>query len=731
MNKKQKKPELLAPAGTREALDAAIRAGADAVYFGGRFNARIFADNFAGDAMGEAIRACAFYGVRSNITLNTVPLEREQAEVLRYAEQLCLWGADAVICADLGTAALLHRYFPSLALHASTQAMGHNTDAARFFAAHGFSRMVAARELSFPDLARLCADSPIETEMFVHGAICVSQSGGCLFSSLVGGRSGNRGACAQPCRLPYECTLPEGGIRHTEETFPLSLRDMCLAEHIPEILTLGAASLKIEGRMKSPAYVEGVLRIYRRLLDEERAASREELSELAALFSRGGFTDGYFSGKIGKAMRGTRSESDKAATAAAEKKILSGRQEQRRLPVTLSFEMRHDVPCTLKMTLRCPDTENAAEDAARTVCVTGEIPAAAQNRETTRDDLVKNLAKLGSTPFSASEIAVSAESGLSLSLAAVNAMRREAAGRLENAWRMRKLYPERGETPRFADGTLPAELCSPPLPRKTDYARKRQALFLFAENIPEEAKNAYDLIYLPIAQFDENPEKALLCGVNAVALPPVLFDREQPAVCGMMDRARAFGISHVLVANAGQIAAARERGFLLHGSFRFNLYTALSAEVFAGEGFSDLLMSAELTLPQLADIRASVPTGAVTYGRLPLMTLERCILREETRLPDGAPCSRCTHHPISYLTDRKKTVFPAVRTYPHRNLILNSAPVYMADRQEALDRAGLGFTLHIFTVETKEEAAAVLRAYRDGTDGVPYAGFPSFRRLHG
>ena len=171
-----RKPELLAPAGTREALDAAIREGADAVYFGGsRFNARIFADNFAGDAMGEAIRACAFYGVKSNITLNTMPYEKEQADVLRYAEQLCRWGADAVICADLGTASLLHRYFPTLALHASTQCMGHNTDAARFFAEQGFSRMVAARELSFDDLKRLCADSPIETELFIHGAICVSQ----------------------------------------------------------------------------------------------------------------------------------------------------------------------------------------------------------------------------------------------------------------------------------------------------------------------------------------------------------------------------------------------------------------------------------------------------------------------------------------------------------------------------------------------------------------------------
>ena len=188
-------PELLAPAGTREALDAAIHAGADAVYFGGsRFNARMSADNFDDAAMEDAIRTCAFWGVKSNITLNTLPTERELPEVLRYAEKLARWGADAIICADLGTASLIHRYFPTIDLHASTQCAGHNTDAARFFAALGFSRMVAARELSYADLSTLCRQSPIETELFIHGAMCVSQSGGCLFSALVGGRSGNRGA---------------------------------------------------------------------------------------------------------------------------------------------------------------------------------------------------------------------------------------------------------------------------------------------------------------------------------------------------------------------------------------------------------------------------------------------------------------------------------------------------------------------------------------------------------
>lgn len=295
-----KKPELLAPCGSFEALRAAVEGGADAVYFGGPdFNARLHAKNFSESETKDAIQYCHEAGVLAYVTMNTLLTDREILRALRYVETLYRLGVDALITADLGLSNAISRYFPDLPLHASTQACGHNADAAKVFADLGFTRMVAARELSKKDLSRLVNHSPIEIEMFVHGAICVCHSGQCLMSSVIGGRSGNRGLCAQPCRLPYN------------GSYPLSMKDMCLAEHITEILDMGVASLKIEGRMKPPAYVRGVTSVYRRLIDENRNATSKEMEYLAALFSRNGFTDGYFTEKKDATMLGIRREEDK------------------------------------------------------------------------------------------------------------------------------------------------------------------------------------------------------------------------------------------------------------------------------------------------------------------------------------------------------------------------------------------------------------------------------------
>ena len=301
-----KLPELLAPAGSPEALDAAIRGGADAVYIGSTlFNARMNAKNFDRSAIADAVKKCHEKGVKLYVTLNTLILDREMNEALDCAAFLYTAGVDALIVADMGLALEIGRRMPDFPLHASTQASGHNLAAARFFAEHGFCRMVAARELKKEDLKTLIAGSPVEIEVFVHGALCVSASGQCLFSSVVGGRSGNRGQCAQPCRLPYN------------GKYPLSLKDNCLACHLQELTAMGAASLKIEGRMKSPEYVYRVTSVYRRLLDEGRDAGQKELSALAEVFSREGFTDGYYEGRISPAMLGVRTEGDKKSTASS------------------------------------------------------------------------------------------------------------------------------------------------------------------------------------------------------------------------------------------------------------------------------------------------------------------------------------------------------------------------------------------------------------------------------
>jgi len=332
-NKRSSLPELLAPAGSADAAKAAVAAGADAIYLGGTMlNARMNAKNFTDEELQDIIKHCHSNGVLVYVTLNTAVYDRELSEALNYAGKLYVWGVDGLIVADLGLASLIRKFYPSLPLHASTQASGHSVACAEKLKSLGFCRMVCAREMTKTEIDRLCADSPIETEQFIHGALCVSQSGQCLASAMIGGRSGNRGACAQPCRMQYN------------GAYPLSLKDAALAKYVPELIKSGVASLKIEGRMKSPAYVYGVVEIYRKLLDEGRAANEGEMKRLAALFSRGGFTDGYYTDRISGDMLGIRSDDDKQATAKvtsaqAQKRENSeghGKSPTKRAPITVS-----------------------------------------------------------------------------------------------------------------------------------------------------------------------------------------------------------------------------------------------------------------------------------------------------------------------------------------------------------------------------------------------------------
>ena len=292
------KPELLAPAGSILALKAAIEGGADAIYIGGSaFNARMKAKNFDENELKEGIRLAHEYGVKVYIAANTLILDRELDEYLRAAESAYLLSADAMIIADIGAASEVKKRIP-IELHASTQLSGHNVEAAKKLYEAGFSRMVLAREMPKEDIARFCKESPIESEVFVHGALCVCHSGQCLFSSIVGGRSGNRGECAQPCRLPFKNKNGKG------ESYPLSLKDLSLASHITELCEMGVSSFKIEGRMKSPEYVRDVTARWRALLDANTNASKADMEYFASVFGRGGHTDAYFVKKIDSKMLG-------------------------------------------------------------------------------------------------------------------------------------------------------------------------------------------------------------------------------------------------------------------------------------------------------------------------------------------------------------------------------------------------------------------------------------------
>ena len=648
-------PELLCPAGDPTALAAAIDAGADAIYFGScDFNARKHATNFTPDDMREAIKLAHAYGVKVYITQNTLVLDREISAYLRAAESALVAGADALIVADLGGAMEIHRRFPEAELHASTQMSGHNVAAAKRLAELGFSRMVCAREMSLADLRTFTEQSPIEAEVFVHGALCVCHSGQCLFSSVVGGRSGNRGECAQPCRLPFG----EKG----REAYPLSLKDLALAEHIPALIDAGVASLKIEGRMKSPEYVREVTRVYRRLLDERRGADKNEMKLLAEVFSRGGFTDGYFKGRVHSGMLGVRSEADKQSSRVLE----PFRGIERKIPIDMEIRLLCDRPAELTVL-----------SGARGGSATGPIPFAAKTAPMTRESVIGRLTKLGGTPYTPGRIILSLDEGLMLPVSALNALRRDALADMEKTTEQEVVKAS-------------VEVLSP---NKKAYAQ-RTARFDRPEQIPAEAHEYFDLIYLPLERYDGS--------VDGVILPPVIFDSEREQVGQMLLAAKEKGARHALVGNVGHLDMVLALGLVPHGDFRLNATNNASVAMTERLGFSDILLSPELTLPQIRDIGGA--KSLIVYGRLPLMILEKCVGRE---LGD---CRLCDEGKTE-LVDRRGARFPVLRAFAHRSLICNSLPTCMSDMQDRLSELGTCGEHFIFTVETADECRRVIEAF--------------------
>lgn len=738
------KPELLAPAGSPEALEAAVAAGADAVYLGTPdFNARIGARNFTREALAGGMALCRAHGVKVHVTMNTLVWDREMPRFLAAAYEVLSLGADALIVADYGAAHLLKMHFPQAVLHASTQLSVHNLDGAHKMAEEGFSRVVLARELNRENLQTICENAPVETEMFIHGALCVSHSGQCLASALIGGRSGNRGLCAQPCRLPAR-----------DGSYPLSLKDSCLAGHIREIGSLGVASLKIEGRMKPASYVSGVVGVYRRLLDEGRNATPEEMEQLAAIFSRSGFTDSYFRGRIlpdrdHRNMCGIRTEADKQRTKALGSEACAGKKEEltvdvgdaaKKLPVSLSARLRAGEPARLTMT---------APGGSVTVC--GETPETAINAPLSEADVCRCLSRLGETPFCAGETTVDLQPGVILRVSALNALRRAAVqammalpgggfpaddpcggepiaeGELRTnrepiTERDKRCLPS-GEAPQPGDFPLSAyALLSADAGGRSDLQKLKAEMQAekTVENTecitnqkhkngivsarfqsPDQlagvgnAASCFDLIYLPLRHFAGG------LGATGCVLPPVIFDDEWETVRRQLAEAYRRGARHALVTNAGQLAEVRAAGLIPHGDFRLNAANSFSAVCWQRE-LSEVILSPELTAPMARDIPGT--KSIVVYGYLPMMLLEKCVIR------DIVGCEKCGKAPV-FLKDRIGKAFPLLRESDHRNLLLNGVPLWMADKPEVLRQIG-GGQHFLFTVETPDEVRRVIGAYR-------------------
>ncbi len=691
----RKLPELLSPAGSPEALRAAVAAGADAVYFGGAsFSNRMRAKNFSSEEMKDAISFCHDRGVKCYITVNTRVRDIEMAEVLDFCRSVAEWGADALIVADMGIAAaaaekILPR-FPHLELHASTQ-MSHATALdGEMLRTLGFSRMVVPRELNSRELKRVCAESPIEIELFIHGAHCVSYSGQCLMSWAMGGRSGNRGECAQPCRLMYGVER-EGAV--TKSRYPLSLKDMCLASHIPEIIASGAASLKLEGRQKSAAYVYGVTSVYRKLLDEGRNATKEEISYLDSLFSRDGFTDGYFTGKYGN-MLGIRPEDAVSPeTGAAEKYDCSGRCRR----LTAEFTLKRGIPAEFSLTFD-----------GVTVSVTGDIPEEASSAAVTEESAGKNLTKFGGTAFvlEQDDLVFRMDEGLYYPVSRLNAIRRDCLAKLTDALAKKEKK------------AVGHDLTGYRKPLKKPVMGEKTAEVLSVGQVTAEAMEYFDRIYIPWKEYGKAVGKramgkAELCAV----LPPLATDDGEAG--RILSDLKELGCRTVMVHTLGQLKLAKEGGFTADGSFRLNLTNTGAVETWYGLGIARAVVSPELKLPAIRDLR--YPCGVTVYGRIPLMLTARCFVSDGgcAKRGKGEPC-------FAVLTDRKGERFPVGSDGCCHSVIYNSRILWMGDKVGGIrNMSAMHF---MFTDETADGVDDVIEAYRGG--GTPsWISLKEIRRL--
>ena len=684
--------ELLSPAGSPEALRAAVQSGCGAVYLGwGSFNARRSAKNFSDEEFADAIRYCHLRGVRVFLTLNTLLTDRELPLALDAARTACRLGVDSVLVQDWGLFALLREALPDLPLHASTQMSVFTAGGANEVYGDGCERVVLARECSREDTAAICKACPAEIEIFGHGALCMCYSGQCEMSALIGGRSGNRGTCAQPCRLPYALGEKRGYL--------LSLKDNNLSPYLRQMEEMGVACLKIEGRMKRPEYVGAVTGIYRRLLDEKRPPSPAESAQLEQAFSRSGFTDGYWTGKRGPQMFGMRPENARWPEEwfAQVRKTYENGAENR--PVAVDFTCRIAAGAPTLLTAALPD--------GRQVAVDGPVPEAARSRSLTEEELRTRLQKTGGTEFVCRRIDISLEEGLMLSAGSINALRREALSRL------RALLTEKPPR-RVHDTPVP-----PPAPAACTGAPKLTASVTYAHQLTPELAKAVDYLYLPLALLEAIDLEEYAGYTRLCAVLPRVFRTEDEAAFrkALQSHPR---LSAVAVSNLGHLPIVAGLGLEIRGDMGLNVFNSLSL-LFLGElGVTAATVSPELRHQQVRDLSKYLPCEAVVYGRLPLMITENCPLR----------CSgQCSHGTGGTLTDRTGAAFPLLCAHGCRSEIQNSKALYLADKTQWKE-CGLTWARLRFTTETAEEALDILRRYQgedfpapaDFTRGLFYRG---------
>ena len=670
------KIEILAPVGNEEMLRAAVFSGADAVYLGfSGFNARTSANNFNADTLKDAVAFCHARGVAVHVALNTTVYGGELPALEQAIRAVAASGADAVICQDLAVATLIGKIAPQLPRHGSTQMSVHSLQGALELKELGFTRVVLARELSMPEVEHITKHCGIETECFVHGALCMCVSGQCYMSACLGGRSGNRGSCAGPCRLPFEANaLPEGKPGRLHH---LSLKDNSVIDKLDKLQALGVASAKIEGRLRTPEYVAAAVSAC--LAGREGRAYDRDLLKNA--FSRSGFTSGYLDGKIDGTMFGVRSEADAEQT----KKTLPMlrelyRRERSRVPVKMKLEIEEDGE---KLTV-------TDADGSKAFAYGDAEPQPARTDPT--ESLHRSLAKTGGTPFAVEDqdITVEMDGGpWFIPGGAVNELRREALDALLKKREVLRPWPTTEEhVPALPLRTLP--------PHRTLRAR-----FESWEQVPERALDGIEYLILPIAQADRVPREWR--AKTLLELPRVMFGKLEEDTARRIAATQDSGFAGYEVSNIAHLRLCR--GLPMSGSFGLNITNQLAAQFYADNGLGSMLILPEVKDSDISTIAPThngrpVPTGVLVYGHMPLMITRACPLQN---IHDCAHCDK-----TGVLTDRKAKKFP-VRCGLGVRTIYNPVPIYMGDKPGALT---VDYGVAYFTLESREETAKILEMIR-------------------
>lgn len=709
--------EIVAPAGSPEGVVAAVQNGADAVYLGfNEFNACIEAENFTFEELGRAMEYCRVRGVKAYLTLNSLATDRDLPVIAHQVKEASRYGVDAAIIQDLGVMQAVKQAVPDLPLHASTRMTVHNLEGVKMAAAMGFTRVIVARELSRKKILHICRYSPIDIEIYVHGALCMGYSGQCYMSGLLGEDSDNRGHCSEPCQHDYSTA------GHTI-TYPLALKDNCLVRYLEDIESIGVKSIRIEGRSRRAEYTALVTGIYSRAIRGVGSPSQEGIRMLQRNFSRQGFTDGFYTDRKDVNILGSRDEekrSDTALFSSTRRSYLNG--EFQRVPIRFVGSIKEGKRIKLA----------AADDKKNTAVVYGPVPEQSFHKELTTAVLQTELHKTAGTPFICLGVKGSVEPGLTTPMSAFTEMRQAVFAEILE---QRKPIPMRAEG-EFIASRAPLDVVDtledeelPFIEFSQDYqqtekkeqkSKKPPAITVSlsrADQLSDELEElAPRIIYLPVTEFDyDSPRlQKLIDNKNikvAVTLPRIIHDNEKKRIAGMLTKARKLGVETALVGNIGHIQFAKKHGMKVRGDYGFNAYNSESIYVLQKLGLRSATISFELSFAEIRELAKPIDTELIAYGRLPMMITESCIVRNST--------DACTCDSFSGLVDEHGALYPVEPDFGCRNVVYNSKKLFLADKRRTITSLGVWAQRLMFTTENAIECVNVLKRYMGLNDFTP------------